>query len=97
MLRQRCAAEPGRRAFGSTAAAAAAQLGEPSGPPALADIRSWSLIGTEDHAVPPSLQEQMSTNAGAHISYVKAGHLGLITRPNAVVRVIDQAIRATSG
>jgi hypothetical protein len=26
--------------------------------------------------VPPSLQEQMSTNAGAHISYVKAGHLG---------------------
>jgi hypothetical protein len=55
------------------------------------------LIGTEDHAVPPSLQEQMSTNAGAHISYVKAGHLGLITRPNAVVRVIDQAIHATSG
>ena len=77
--------------------AAAAQLGEPSGPPAWADIPSWSLIGTEDHAVPPSLQEQMSTNAGAHISYVKAGHLGLITRPNAVVRVIDQAIRATSG
>jgi len=56
--------------------AAAAQLGEPSGPPAWADIPSWSLIGTEDHAVPPSLQAQMSTNAGAHISYVKAGHLG---------------------
>jgi pimeloyl-ACP methyl ester carboxylesterase len=76
--------------------AAAAQLGEPSGPPAWADIPSWSLIGTEDHAVPPSLQEQMSTNAGAHISYVKAGHLSLITRPNAVVSVIDQAIHETS-
>ena len=76
--------------------ASAAQLGEPSGPPAWADIPSWSLIGTEDHAVPPSLQEQMSSHAGAHISFVKAGHLGLITRPNAVVDIIDQAIHATS-
>ena len=76
--------------------ASAAQLGEPSGPPAWANIPSWSLIGTEDHAVPPSLQQQMSTHAGAHISYVKAGHLSLITRPNAVVSIIDQAIRATS-
>jgi pimeloyl-ACP methyl ester carboxylesterase len=76
--------------------AAAAQLGEPSGPPAWADIPSWSLIGTEDHVIPPSLQEQMSTHAGAHISFVKAGHLSLITRPNAVVSIIDQAIHATS-
>jgi pimeloyl-ACP methyl ester carboxylesterase len=76
--------------------AALAQLGEPSGPPAWANIPSWSLIGTEDHAVPPSLQEQMSRHAGAHISFVKAGHLGLITRPNAVVDIIDQAIHATS-
>ena len=76
--------------------AALAQLGEPSGPPAWANIPAWSLIGTEDHAVPPSLQEQMSTHAGAHISFVKAGHLSLITRPNAVVDIIDQAIHATS-
>jgi pimeloyl-ACP methyl ester carboxylesterase len=76
--------------------ASAAQLGEPSGPPAWANIPSWSLIGTEDHAVPPSLQEQMSTHAGAHISLVKAGHLSLITRPNAVVDIIDDAVHATS-
>jgi pimeloyl-ACP methyl ester carboxylesterase len=76
--------------------ASAAQLVEPSGPPAWATIPSWSLIGTEDHAVPPSLQEQMSTHAGAHISFVKAGHLSLITRPNAVVDIIDRAAQATS-
>jgi pimeloyl-ACP methyl ester carboxylesterase len=76
--------------------AAAAQLGEPSGPPAWATIPSWSLIGTQDHAVPPALQEQMSTHAGAHISFVKAGHLSLITRPNAVVDIIDRAVHATS-
>jgi pimeloyl-ACP methyl ester carboxylesterase len=76
--------------------AALAQLSEPSGPPAWAKIPAWSLIGTEDHAVPPALQEQMSTRAGAHISFVKAGHLSLITRPNAVVAIIDEAIHATS-
>jgi pimeloyl-ACP methyl ester carboxylesterase len=76
--------------------ASAAQLVEPSGPPAWATIPSWSLIGTEDHAVPPSLQKQMSTHAGAHISFVKAGHLSLITRPNAVVDIIDRAAQATS-
>jgi hypothetical protein len=54
------------------------------------------LIGTEDHVVPPELQEQMSTRAGAHISFVKAGHLSLITRPNAVVAVIDEAIHTTT-
>ncbi len=76
--------------------AALAQLSEPSGPPAWAKIPAWSLIGTEDHAVPPALQEQMSTRAGAHISFVKAGHLSLITRPNAVVAIIDEAIHRTS-
>jgi pimeloyl-ACP methyl ester carboxylesterase len=76
--------------------AALAQLSEPSGPPAWAKIPAWSLIGTEDHAVPPALQEQMSTRAGAHISFVKAGHLSLITRPNAVVAIIDEAIHTTS-
>ena len=76
--------------------AAGAQLGEPSGPPAWATIPSWSLIGTEDHVIPPSLQEQMSTHARAHISFVKAGHLSLITRPNAVIDIISRAARATS-
>jgi hypothetical protein len=54
------------------------------------------LIGTEDHAVPPSLQEQMSTRAGAHASFVKACHLSLVTRPNAVVDIIDLAAQPTS-
>ena len=64
--------------------------------PAGVRLRWLALIGTEDHAVPPSLQEQMSTHAGAHISFVNAGHLSLITRPNAVVDIIDRAAQATS-
>jgi pimeloyl-ACP methyl ester carboxylesterase len=76
--------------------AAAAQYFDPSGPPAWKTIPSWSLIGTLDNVIPADLQEAMSGRAGAHTTSVKAGHLSLITRPNAVVRVILSAVEATT-
>ena len=76
--------------------AALAQLFEPSGPPAWKTIPAWSLIGTLDNAVPPALQEAMSSHADAHISTVKAGHLSLITRPDAVTKIILAAVDATT-
>jgi pimeloyl-ACP methyl ester carboxylesterase len=82
--------------FAAQRPAAAAQFGEPSGPPAWKTIPSWSLIGTLDHVIPPALQEEMSSRAGAHISRVRAGHLSLITRPGDVTRVILSAINATT-
>jgi pimeloyl-ACP methyl ester carboxylesterase len=75
--------------------AAAAQFDDPSGPPAWDSIPSWALLGTQDHVIPPGLQQMMYERAGADISTVKAGHLGLITRPRAVVRVILSAVKAT--
>jgi hypothetical protein len=45
---------------------------------------------------PPALQEATSSHAGAHISTVKAGHLSLITRPEAVTKIILTAIDATT-
>lgn len=74
--------------------AAAAQFDEASGEPAWKTIPSWSLIGTEDHVIPPALQEQMAQRAGAHISTVKAGHLSPITDPAAVTKVILAAAGA---
>jgi pimeloyl-ACP methyl ester carboxylesterase len=76
--------------------AAAAQYGEPSGPPAWKTIPSWSLIGTLDRVIPVSLQEQMSSRAGARISRVKAGHLTPITRADDVTKVIFSAVDATT-
>jgi pimeloyl-ACP methyl ester carboxylesterase len=75
--------------------AAAAQFADPSGPPAWRTIPSWALLGTLDNVIPPTLQEQMYERAGAQVTRVKAGHLSLITRPNAVVRVILSAVKAT--
>ena len=76
--------------------AAAAQLSEPSGPPAWTSIPSWALLGTQDHVIPPALQQRMYERAGAHISTVKAGHLSLVTRPGEVTKVILSAIDATT-
>ncbi len=76
--------------------AAAAEFDEPSGPPAWKTIPSWSLIGTLDHVIPPALQEQMASRAGAHVSKVEAGHLSLISNPADVTNVILAAVDATT-
>jgi pimeloyl-ACP methyl ester carboxylesterase len=82
--------------FAGQRPAAAAQLSEPSGPPAWGSIPSWALLGKLDNVIPPALQEEMYGRAGAHITKVKAGHLTPITRPGAVVRVILSAVEATT-
>ena len=76
--------------------AALNQYGEPSGPPAWETIPSWSLIGTADRVITPDQQQAMSTNAGAQISTVDAGHLSLITRPGVVTNLIETAVDATT-
>jgi pimeloyl-ACP methyl ester carboxylesterase len=82
--------------FATQRPAAAAQFSDPSGPPAWKTIPSWSLIGTLDHVIPPPVQRDMSRRADADITRTKAGHLSLITRPGAVVKVILSAVEATT-
>jgi pimeloyl-ACP methyl ester carboxylesterase len=66
-------------------------LVEKSGKPAWKTIPSWAIIGTEDHILPPQLQEFMVRRAGSHITDVKAPHLSLIAKPGAVAKVIVTA------
>jgi pimeloyl-ACP methyl ester carboxylesterase len=85
-----------RLLFAGQRPAAAQQFFDPSGPPAWKTVPSWALLGTQDHVIPPALQEEMYERADADISRVRAGHLGLITRPRAVVRVILSAAKAAT-
>ena len=68
---------------------------EPSGVPAWRTIPSWYLIGAEDRIIPPAAEQAMAEHAGATISYFDAGHLGLISDPRSVTRVMERAARAT--
>jgi pimeloyl-ACP methyl ester carboxylesterase len=67
-----------------------------SGSPAWASIPSWAVIGTQDLAIPPAELTYMAQRAHSQITYVRAGHLSMITQPWAVANVINQAVRSTS-
>jgi pimeloyl-ACP methyl ester carboxylesterase len=69
---------------------------EPSGVPAWKTIPSWYLIGTEDRIIPPAQQRFMAERAGAQIVEVRASHVSLISKPNAVERLIVAAAGATT-
>ncbi len=75
---------------------AASALTEPSGPPAWATIPSWDVIGTADHAIPPAAQEFMAARAHATVTTIDASHLSMISQPDAVTNVIEEAARHTS-
>jgi pimeloyl-ACP methyl ester carboxylesterase len=68
-------------------------LVEKSSKPAWKTIPSWDVIGTEDHILPPQLQEFMAKRAGSHVTKVKAPHLSLISDPGAVAKVIVTAAK----
>jgi pimeloyl-ACP methyl ester carboxylesterase len=70
-------------------------LREPAGPAAWKTLPSWYVLGTADNILPPALQEQMATRAKSHITRVKASHLSMLSKPEAVTAVIETAARAT--
>jgi pimeloyl-ACP methyl ester carboxylesterase len=71
-------------------------LNDQSGVPAWKTIPSWALVGTVDRVLTPARQLAMANHAGAHVDRVRASHLSLVSRPDAVVDLIVDADRATA-
>jgi len=69
-----------------------AGLAEPSGPPAWKDIPSWAIIGRQDRIIDPVSQRAMAERAGAKITEIDASHVSMISHPDVVVEVIQQAL-----
>jgi pimeloyl-ACP methyl ester carboxylesterase len=67
---------------------------EPSGEPAWKTIPSWAVVGTLDRVIPPREQRIMAHHAGAQITAIAAGHLSMLSQPDAVTAVIEQAAAA---
>ena len=66
-----------------------------SGTPAWLTIRSWYVLGTSDLIITPTAQLFMATRAHSTITRIPDGHLGLITNPRPITKVIEQAARST--
>jgi len=62
-----------------------------SGEPAWKTIRSWYLVATQDHAIPPATQMFMAKRAHATISTVKASHVPMISQATATTNLILKA------
>src|SRR5207245_3003569 len=75
---------------------ALSSLPQPSGVPAWKTIRSFYLVGTIDNVIPPFAQLIMAQRAHSTIVQVKAGHLSMISHPEAVADLINQAVGTVS-
>ena len=73
--------------------AALATLGEPSGPPAWAEIPSWYLVARDDHTIPPVSERAMADRAGSHTVEIRSSHVAMVSHPAAVARLVEQAAR----
>ncbi|MCP2263291.1 alpha/beta fold hydrolase [Promicromonospora thailandica] len=59
-------------------------------------IPSWSLITTQDLAIPADSMRFMAERAGSHATEIDASHAVTVSEPGAVAEIIDAAARGTA-
>jgi pimeloyl-ACP methyl ester carboxylesterase len=64
--------------------------------PAWRSKRSWYLVTTEDKMIPPPAQRQMAKRAGSTVVETKGSHAVYVSRPQAVIKLIEQAAKGTA-
>jgi pimeloyl-ACP methyl ester carboxylesterase len=69
-------------------------LTEPSGAAAWQTIPSWFLIPQEDHVIPPDAHRFMAERAGGTVVEVKGSHAIMVSKPNAVIELIERAVKS---
>jgi len=62
-----------------------------AGLPAWKDKPSWYILTTNDKAVPPDLQRDLSQRMGAKTITVESSHFPMISHPKEVLAVIREA------
>jgi pimeloyl-ACP methyl ester carboxylesterase len=65
------------------------------GEPAWKSLPSWYVVAANDEAIPPDAERQFAERMGAKTVEVSAGHLAMVTHPDAVVELIEQAAGVT--
>jgi pimeloyl-ACP methyl ester carboxylesterase len=60
-------------------------------------IPSWTLVATQDLAIPPESKRFMAARAGSTTVEIDASHAVTVSQPGVVADLIDTAARATAG
>jgi pimeloyl-ACP methyl ester carboxylesterase len=66
------------------------------GSPAWKTLSCWYLFGTEDKAIPPTLQHFMAERANATIVEIPASHVSFVSQAEAATQLILRAVEAAS-
>jgi pimeloyl-ACP methyl ester carboxylesterase len=64
--------------------------------PAWKSRPSWYLVGTEDRMIPPAAQRQMAQRIGATVVEVAGSHAIMLSQPQAVAALIQQAAQGAT-
>jgi pimeloyl-ACP methyl ester carboxylesterase len=75
---------------------AATALEEPATKAAWKTIPSWTMVTTEDLAIPADSMRFMAERAKSRTVEVTASHAVTVSRPEAVAELIDEAARTTA-
>lgn len=75
---------------------AAAALDEPATKAAWRTIPSWTLVATQDLAIPAESQRFMAERAQSHTVEIDASHAVTVSQPVAVADLIDAAARGVT-
>ena len=59
-------------------------------------IPSWTMVTTQDLAIPPDSMRYMAQRAGSTTVEIDASHAVTVSKPHAVAELIDAAARATT-
>ncbi|HEY3674979.1 MAG TPA: alpha/beta hydrolase [Candidatus Tumulicola sp.] len=70
-------------------------LNEKATEPAWKTIPSWAVLSANDLVIPPDEQQFMYGRIKAKVTRVDAGHTALVSHPDVVVKVIEEAANAT--
>ena len=67
------------------------------GAPSWKSLPSWFVVAADDEAIPADAERQFAARMGATTVEVSAGHLAMVTHPDTVVDLIEQAAEAGVG
>ena len=63
------------------------------GAPAWKSLPSWFVVAANDEAIPPDAERGFAARMGATTVEVASGHLAMVTHPDTIVDLIEQAAR----
>ncbi len=65
------------------------------GVPAWRSLPSWYLVAEQDEAIPPDAERSFAQRMGATTIEIAAGHVAMVSQPDAVVELIEAAVQGT--